>query len=464
MTQTTLSSLDDLKSAVLGEVVTPADPGYDEARNIWNGAIDKKPSVIVRCAAAGDVSAAIGYAKSAGLEVSVRGGGHNYAGFALVDGGLTVDLTLMRSVAVDPAARRATCGGGVTWGELDAACQEHALAVPGGFISHTGVGGLTLGGGIGWLSRKAGLSCDNLIGAEVVLADGAIVRASETENPDLLWALRGGGGNFGVVTAFEFQAHQAGPMLNLGLFFWGLDQGREMLRFARELTRDLPDDVTAFIAGLNAPPEEFVPEQYRFMPGYALLLASFGPAGEHAVFLDKVRAAVPPLFEFVTPIPFVALQQLFNASAPWGMLAYEKAVHLDELSDAAIDVITEQLPKKRSPLSILPIFPMGGAYARVPEDAAAFGGSRATRFVVNISAGADDPQLLAAEREWVRTFWAALVPHASGIGSYVNFMSEYEEDRVRAAYGPEKYARLSAIKAKYDPDNVFHINANIKPT
>jgi len=463
MTDIAIDRISALRAALQGDVLTPDDDGYNEARSIWNGAIDKRPALIARCATNSDVAAAIRFARESSLEISIRGGGHNYAGFALSDGGLTIDLTRMRSIVVDPVGRRATCGGGTTWAELDAACQAHGLAVPGGFISHTGVAGLTLGGGLGWLTRKAGLSCDNLVGAEVVTADGEIVRASDTDNPDLFWAIRGGGGNFGVVTSFEFRLHEVPPVVQLGLFFWGLDQGREVLTLGREFSRDLPRDLNAFIGGIYAPPEPFVPEQYRLVPGYALIVVGFTDAETHAARIAPIRSALPPLFELVAPIPYVALQQMFDASAPWGVLAYEKAVYLDELSDGAISVITEHMPRMSSPLSIVPIFALAGAYEDTADDAVAFGGRRSNRWVVNLSAGAETPEALAAEREWVRNFWTALVPHAAGVGSYVNFMAEYEEDRVRAAYGPAKYARLSAIKAKWDPDNLFHLNANIRP-
>jgi FAD/FMN-containing dehydrogenase len=452
-----------LRQAFTGEIVVPGDSGYDEARAIWNGAIDRRPAVIAKCRGADDVVAALRFARDAGLEVSIRGGGHNFSGAALCDGGLTIDLTGMRSVHVDSDRRLAVCGGGATWEDVDAATQEHALAVTGGFVSHTGVAGLTLGGGIGWLTPMAGLSCDNLMAAEVVTADGRLVRTSESENADLLWALRGGGGNFGVVTSFEFRLHPIGPLVQLGLFFFSLGQGRDLFRFAREYTRDLADDTTVFLAGLNAPPEPFVPEQYQGTPGFAIVVVSFGDPDAHGHLVAPIPVAVTPLWELVTPIPYVNLQQMFNAAAPWGILGYEKALYLDEMSDGAIDVIAAHQPKKASPMSFVPIFVLGGAFARVPDDATAFGGSRSTRYVVNLSAIAPTPELLEADRAWVRAFWSDLVPFSNNVGGYVNFMSEYEEDRVRVAYGADKYARLARIKSEYDPDNVFHLNANIKP-
>jgi hypothetical protein len=446
-----------------GEVLRPGDASYDEARSVWNGDIDRRPALIVRCATAEHVAEAIAHGRAQGIEISVRGGGHNFGGSAVCDDGLMIDLSPMNAVAVDPGARRARCGGGTTWAELDAATQAHGLAVTGGFISHTGVAGLTLGGGMGWLTRKAGLSCDNLGSAQLVLADGRVVSASAGENDDLFWAIRGGGGNFGVVTEFEFALHEVAPLANLGLFFWGADQGAEALRFSRDVVAGLPDGVGALIAGLSAPPAPFVPEEHQLQPGFALLLASWGSPEAHAELVAPVRDGLEPLFELVTPIPYVALQKMFDEGNPWGTYAYEKALYLDELSDAAIDVFAEHLTRKASPLSFVPVFPLDGAYERVGDDDTAFGGSRSARFCFNIAAVCPVPELLVADRAWVRDFWEAMRPHASGAGSYVNFMTDVEEDRVRAAYGEAKYERLARIKAEYDPENVFHLNANIKP-
>ena len=457
------SGVETLRGAIDGVVSLPGEGAYDTAVSIWNGVIDRRPAVVASCASSGDVAAALAFAKQEGLEVSVRGGGHNYAGHALCQDGLMIDLTPMKSVVVDAPGRRVTCGGGTTWGELDAATQEHGLAVPGGFISTTGVAGLALGGGFGWLSRLAGLTADNLLAAEVVTADGRVIRAASDENEDLFWALRGGGGNFGVVTSFEFGLTPVGPLVHLGMFMYAPDQGGDLFRFAREYVKGLPDECGVFLAGLSAPPEPFVPEEHHLAPVYAFVIVGFGDADTHAELIEPVRQAVPPLVELVTPMPYTALQQMFNGSAPWGILAYEKAVYLDELSDGAIDVILEQQPKKAFPLSFLPIFVLGGAYSRVADDATAFGGSRSHTYIVNIAAAAPTPELYEAERDWVRTFWSALSSHAVGVGSYVNFMTEPDEDRVRAAYGPQKYERLAQIKTRYDTDNLFHLNANIHP-
>ena len=458
----TQADIDQLQKRVQGDVCRAGDAGYDEAINIWNGAIARRPSAVVRCASSADVASALAFAQREGLEVSVRGGGHNYAGHALTDGGLMIDLSPLNRVHVYPATRRATCGGGTTWGEFDAATQAHGLGTPGGFVSRTGVAGLTLGGGLGWLSRLAGLSCDNLVGAEVVIADGQVLRASEDENADLFWAIRGGGGNFGVVTEFEFALHPVGPLVHIGLFLFSPDQGGELFRFAREFVRDLPDECGAFLAGLSAPPEPFVPTELHFAPCYALAVVGFGDDLAHAAVIAPIKQALTPIVELVTPIPYVALQQMFDASAPWGLHSYEKAVYLDELTDGAIDVILEHQPTKMSPLSFLPIFVLGGAYRRADGDATAFGGSRSIGYVVNISATAMSPTDYEAERAWVRAYWSALVEHAVGVGGYVNFMTDPQDDRVRNAYGA-KYDRLQRIKAAYDPNNVFHLNANILP-
>ncbi|MCU1353116.1 MAG: linked oxidase-like protein [Acidimicrobiales bacterium] len=463
MADVTTDVVERLRATMRGVVSAPGDAAYDEACSIWNGAIDRRPALVASCSSSADVAAALAFAQELDLEVSVRGGGHNYAGFALCDAGLMIDLTPLKGVSVDPAARRAVCGGGTTWAELDAATQEHGLAVPGGFISHTGVAGLTLGGGLGWLSRLAGLSCDNLVGAEVVTPDGEIRRASASDDADLLWAIQGGGGNFGVVTSFEFALHLVGPMVHLGLFMFSPEDGADLFRFARDYVGDLPDECGVFMAGMNAPPEPFVPEEHHFAPVYAMAVLGLADEDAHARLVAPIRDALHPVVELVTPIPYVMVQQMFNASAPWGSLAYEKSVYLPELTDAAIEVIVTHQPRKSAPLSFLPIFVLGGAFARVDDDATAFGGRRDVRYVVNISATADTQELYEADRAWVRAFWADLVAHAPDAGSYVNFMTEIEGDRVRSAYGTEKFARLAQLKARYDPTNVLHLNANIAP-
>ena len=460
-----LMSLDvqALRAGITGQVFVPDDPGYDQARTVWNGAIDKHPAVIVRCTNAADVGAAISFARRRNLEIAVRGGAHSTGGSSVVENGLQIDLSGMRTVSVDPVARRAMVAGGATLGDLDGAAQSHGLAVPGGVVSHTGVGGLTLGGGMGWLTRKAGLSIDNLVSAEVVIADGRIVRASERDNPDLFWAIRGGGGNFGVVTAFEFKLQPVGPLVQFGLFFWPIERTPQVLRLAEELISTLPPDLNIIIAGINAPPEPFVPEEHRFRPGCALLITGFGSEAEHATVVARLRKELPPLFDLVTPMPYVQLQKLLDEANRFGVYAYDKALYLEALSEEVIAVVAEHLPRKTSPQSPVLFYRLDGAYSEVAEDQTAFGGGRSPRYVIFIVGVADSHEKLAAERQWVRSFWDALQPHAMGIGSYVNGESEHARDRVLSSYGPAKYGRLARIKATYDPDNVFHLNANIRP-
>ena len=457
--------VDALRHRVTGRVITAADPDYDTARQVWNGSVDRRPLLVVRCVDAGDVASAIGFARENGLEIAVRGGGHNFGGAAVCDDGLVVDLSAMRAVSVDPQRRRIRCGGGATLADLDAATCAHGLAVPGGTISHTGIGGLALGGGFGWLTHLYGLSCDNLLSAELVTVGGDVLRASRAEHTELFWALRGGGGNFGVVTEFEFRAHPVPPLVPVALFFWGLDDGVEALRLAAEVTEDLPAGMGAMIAGLNAPAAPFVPPEHQGVPGFALIVAGFGPPSEHTAFTSALRAELPPLFELLTPMSFPELQRMLDDAAPWGVLAYEKAVYLERLSDEAIRVITGRMAQKSSPMSFVPIFPLGGAFRAIEEDATAFGGSRRTGVVFNAAALATDPDLVAEDRAWVRSLCGELSARTARPGTYINFINDYDgSDRVREAFGPDKYRRLARVKAEYDPGNTFHGNVTIKPS
>jgi FAD/FMN-containing dehydrogenase len=464
MTQTVSGGIDELRRTMGGSVTMPDDPDFDDRRRVWNADIDRRPAVIARCASAADVASAIGFARECGLEIAVRGGAHNTAGTASCDDGMMIDLSQLNDVRVDQQARRARVGGGALLADLDAATQAHGLAVPTGLISHTGVGGLTLGGGMGWLTPKFGLSIDNLVSAEVVTADGRILRASAAENPTLFWAIRGGGGNFGVVTEFEFQLHEVDPTVQFGLFFWSLEQGPEALRLAREVVAALPPDVSAVVGSVNAPPAPFVPEQYHYQPGYVLLLTGFGAAHGHAELADHVRQSLPPLFDIVTPMPYVALQQLLDEANAWGVYCYEKGAYVEDLSDEVIKVITDRIPGKTSPMSAFLLYRLDGAFSAVGDAETAFSGGRSPRFAAFILGVTPDGDPLAAERRWVRGFWDALRPHAIAAGDgYVNATAEFADDRVRGSYGPAKYERLARIKAEFDPDNVFHLNANIRP-
>lgn len=346
--------------------------------------------------------------------------------------------------------------------DLDAATQRHGLAVTGGTISHTGVGGLALGGGYGYLTQMAGLLVDNLVAAQVVLADGRVVRADADEHPDLLWALRGGGGNFGVVSEFEFTLHPVGPQVHVAMLFWELERCQSALRLARDVCAGLPRDAGMLIAGMNAAPAPFVPSEHQLAPGIAMMVVGFGDAAAHDHRLAEIRDVLAPAFEMVQDMPYVRLQQMIDGAGSWGMHAYSKGLVLDDLTADAIAVLADHLPRKSSPMSVMPIFPLGGAYADVPDDATALSTPRSARFNISIDAIAPTPELMATDREWVRGLWDALQPFARQGGEYVNFMSEYEPDRIRSAYGT-KFDRLAAIKATYDPDNVFRGNANITP-
>jgi FAD/FMN-containing dehydrogenase len=463
MTSTTTPDVAALRATMTGPVLQPDDDGYDEARNVWNGDIDRRPAIIARCSGPDDVAAALAHAQAAGLRVAVRGGGHGYWGAAVPEGGLMIDLSPLDAVTVDPVARRARCGGGAKLGQLDAATQEHGLAVTAGTVSHTGVGGLTLGGGFGWLTPLYGLTIDNLESAEVVLADGRCVRASATEHPDLFWALRGGGGNFGVVTEFEFRLHQVGPIVHLAMLFVEQDRAAHAIRTGRDTFRELPAGFSPAIGCISAAPAPFIPEQYHFAPCVALIVVGFGTAEEHAAAVAPIREALSPQFEVVMPLPYVALQQMLDEGTFWGVRAYSKGLYLDEISDAAVDVIADRAGRRSSPLSEMLIFPFGGAYAEVGDDDTAWGGSRDLKYAVAIEGLAADPETFAHDRQWVRDTWEALLPAAMNAGSYVNLMAEYDERVLLATYGPTKYERLAQIKAVYDPGNVFSVNANIKP-
>jgi FAD/FMN-containing dehydrogenase len=372
-----------------------------------------------------------------------------------------IDLSGMNSVAVDADARRARVGGGTLLADMLAATQEHALATPVGLIGHTGVGGLTLGGGMGWLTRKHGLSIDNLVSAEVVTADGHVHRASESANSDLFWAVRGGGGNFGVVTEFEFALHPVGPIVQVALLFWHLGQGADVLRLGQELGASLPDEINVVIAGLNAPPAPFVPPEHQLEQGYAMIVVGFGAPDEHAEVVAQIRDALPPLWEFVTPMPFLALNQMLDEDNRWGQYDYDKGGQIAEITDGVIEAVTRHFPDKQSPASLVLFYRVDGAYSRVADDETAFAGERSPGWYVFNIALCPTADMLPAERAWVRELSSSLAPHMV-TRNYVNALDEDNSD-VAAAYGTDKYNRLAQIKAVYDPDNVFHRNANIKP-
>jgi hypothetical protein len=453
-----------LRASFAGEVLAPGDAGFAQARAevLWNGSITHQPALLTRPATNADVAAAIAFAREQGVPLSVRGGGHGYAGKAVAEDGVVIDLSRMAGVRVDPDAQRAYVGGGAAWAAVDAATAEHGLGVTGGTISHTGVAGLTLGGGLGWLMPRQGLSCDNLVAATVVTADGRTVTASEQQNAELLWGLRGAGANFGVVTELVLALHEVNPMANVGLFFWRPEDAAGPLRFARDYVFELTPEMGVLVAGISAPPEAFVPADLQGRPGMAVIVASWGTSEEHAAAVAPLRAH-GPAFELITPIPYVALQQMIDAGSPWGVHAYDKSLNFDELPDEVIEILVDGVARKTSPLSLIPMFPLRGKVREVPDDATAFGPPRSRRWAVSMEAVAPDAATLTADRDWARDLWTALRPFAPDDGAYVNFEYDADAARVRASYGEAKYRRLTALKAVWDPDNVFRSNANIPP-
>jgi FAD/FMN-containing dehydrogenase len=448
-----------------GQLITAKNPEYDAARAVWNGAIDRRPRVIARCGTANDVVAAVRHARDRELEIAVRGGGHNVAGTAVCDDGIVIDLSAMRAVQVDPAGRKARVQGGALWGDVDRKTQAHGLATTGGIVSHTGVGGLTLGGGLGFLMRKYGLVVDNLLAAEMVTAQGEVITASADEHPDLFWALRGGGGNFGVVTEFQFALHPVGPTVMAGPVFWAADDTIDVLRFYRDFAAEAPDELGTVVRLGTIPRLPVIPRELHWRPAIAVACCYAGAVedGERAV--GALRRFGTPLVDLLAPSPYVAFQGGLNDTVPHGWHYYWKATNLAGLSDDAIAVIADHAYAAGSPRSYAAMFHMGGAVARVPHETTAYAARDVAHNIVIDAAWLPDEsgQHAAAETAWARRFLQALQPHSAG-GVYVNFLdSDDDSSRVREAYGDQTYRRLAEVKAKYDPDNAFHHNKNIEP-
>jgi FAD/FMN-containing dehydrogenase len=448
-----------------GDVIVPDQEDYDDARAVWNGTVDRRPGLIARCRGTADVATAVRFARDRGLEIAVRGGGHNVAGTAVCDGGIVVDLSAMRAVSVDPVERTALVQGGALWGDVDHETQAHGLATAGGIVSHTGVAGVCLGGGIGWLMRKHGLTVDNLLGAEVVTADGEVVAALPSEHPDLFWALRGGGGNFGVVSSFRFALHPVGPIVTAGPVFWAAEDTADVLRFYREFVTDAPDELGTIVRLGTIPPLPVVDEDLHFRPAIAVASCYAGPIedGEHAV--RALRRFGTPVVDLVGPTSYVDHQRGIDDTVPHGWHYYWKATNLTRLSDEVIDIFADHAYRAESPRSYAAVFHMGGAVGRVPADATAYP-DRDVAHTMSIDAvwlPEEAGALRKSETAWARAFFDALEPHRAGV--YVNFLdSDDHTGRVREAYGDDTYQRLADVKAKYDPDNVFHVNKNIEPS
>jgi FAD/FMN-containing dehydrogenase len=452
-------SVADLRATVRGPVVTRDDPEYDAARRVYNAMIDRRPSVIVRPVSAADVMTAVGYARENALALSVRGGSHSVPGFGTNDDGVVIDLSKMRGVRVDPSARRVRAEGGATWGDVFHATYPFGGATVGGIISTTGIGGLTLGGGIGHLSRGHGLSIDNLLSADVVTADGSFRVASEKEDPDLFWAIRGGSGNYGVVTSFEFKLLPVKDVF-VGVVFFDLGAGKQVLEFYRDYIAKAPEQMGAFFAYQIAPPLPFIPEKRHGQTLCAIVACWSGPLDGGEKALAPIRKAGPVAAELVTPMPFPALNSAFDGLVPPGLQHYWKATFSSELTDGAIAAHLQHGPKLPVVNSTMHIYPVNGACHRVEPDATAFA-YRDAQFATVIAGMWPSPADNVKNVQWVKDYYAALQPH-SAAGGYVNFMAEDEQARVKDSY-KGNYDRLVQLKRRYDPQNLFHVNQNIKP-
>jgi FAD/FMN-containing dehydrogenase len=445
-----------------GQLIGADHADYDSARAVWNGAINRRPRLIARCIGPADVIAAVRYARDHDMEIAIRGGGHNVAGTAVCDGGIVIDLSLMRGVQVDAAGRRVQVQGGALWGDVDHETQAHGLATTGGIISHTGVGGLTLGGGVGWLMRKHGLTIDNLLAAEVVTAGGEMLRASDKEHPDMFWALRGGGGNFGAVTSFEFRLHPVGPTVLAGPILWDARDVGDVLRVYRDFVRDAPDELGTVVRFGTAPPLPLIPEALHWRPVVMVGCCYIGPIEDGERALRPLRKSRTPLLDLVGPTPYAGFQSALDSTVMHGWNYYWKSSHLPELGDDLIDVIAGHAFSCASPRSYVAMFHLQGAVSRVAAGATAFGNRQASHAITLDAVWRPGEDFGDRDTAWAKRFFAALGRFREGV--YVNFLGGDEHpDRVREAYGDSIYNRLVNVKTTYDPDNVLHHNQNIRP-
>jgi len=454
------SSIDKFRAGFRGELIQPQDAGYEQARKVYNGMIDRRPQLVARCSDVADVMSAVKFAKDSNMLVAVRGGGHNGAGFGVCDGGLVIDLSRRRGIRVDPKKRTVRVESGCTWGDVDHAAHSFGLAVPSGIISTTGVAGLTLGGGHGYLARKYGLTIDNLLEVDVVLADGGFVTASSDENEDLFWAIRGGGGNFGIVTSFLFQAHPvstvyAGPML------WHLDKAVEVMKWYREFIKTAPDDVYGWFGFVGVPPAPPFPKELHGKTMCAIVWCYAGPMNKAEEALSPVHKISPPVVNFTGPLPYPALQSMFDPIYPPGLQWYWKGDFINEISDEAIDVHMKFGANLPTGQSTMHLYPINGAVHRRRKDEMAFSYRESTWSMV--IAGVDpDSAKKDAITKWAKSYWEAIHPYSAG-GAYINFMMEEGQQRVEATYR-DNYRRLAEIKRKYDAANLFRVNQNIQPS
>jgi FAD/FMN-containing dehydrogenase len=447
-----------------GELIQPGDAAYDEARAVYNGMIDKRPALIVRPTGPADMIDAVNLAREKNLPLAVRCGGHSIAGKGVVDDGVLIDLSSLKGVRVDSASRTARANAGVLWGEFDRETQLFRLATPGGRVTTTGVGGFTLGGGYGWLSPKWGLACDNLTSVDVVTAEGRLVTASESENEDLFWGVRGGGGNFGVVTSYEFRLHQLGPMVLAGLVLHPIQEAKHLIRSYRNYVEAAPEELATAVAIFMAPPAPFVPQHLQGKPVLGMVAMYIGDADEGQDVVAPLKDLGPPAVDLIQPMPYTSFQAILDPTAPWGLLNYNRGEHLTQLSDGAIDTYVEHASEisRVSPWTQTIIFRHGGAVSRIPEDANA-ASHRDDAYIAHPIACWEDPADSDRYIAWIRGFSEAMRPYTTG-GVYLNFEPDAGEERVRAGYGAEKYAKLVALKDKWDPGNLFRVNQNIKPS
>jgi FAD binding domain/Berberine and berberine like len=457
------AAVQELGAAFGGALLRPQDEGYDEARAIFNGMYDRRPALVARCGGVADVVAAVNFARESGLEVAVKAGGHSVPGYASCDDGIVIDVSPMRGVFVDPEARTARAGAGVTWGEFDRETQAFGLATTGGRITTTGIAGLTLGSGSGWLERKFGFTLDNLLSAQLVTAAGEVLTASETENPDLFWGLRGGGGNFGIVTSFEYRLHPLGPIVLGGLMGYPREQAPELLRAWSDHIQTAPDELGGGFAFITAPPEEFVPEEVRGQPVCGVVALYAGPVEEGEPVVQGLKDALgPPAMDLLMPMPYLVVQQLLDAANPPGRPQYWKSDTVGEMGDDAIETLVEHANRIPSPTTVIVIEAKGGAIPRVAEESMALIGRKASFAFYGIAQW-EDPDRAEEHIRWARALGEAMEPYSSK-GIALNFVMDEGNERVQTAFGPEKYARLVALKDEYDPDNLFSRNQNIKPS
>lgn len=460
----TTEALEAFRAGMRGAVLCPGDDGYDEARRIWNGMIDKRPRVIARCTGTADVIDAVNFARAHNLLVAVHGGGHGIAGHATCDDGMMIDLSPMKGIHVDPQRRTARAQGGVTWGDLDRETQVFGLATPGGIVSTTGIAGLTLGGGYGWLRRKHGLSCDNLLSVDVVTADGQVLTASETEHEDLFWAIRGGGGNFGIVTSFEYRLHPVGPEMMLLAVMYPIEQAQALLPIWRDFIATAPDEFSGNAMFWTIPEGPVFPAHVHNRRVFILSGLYAGPVEEGERCIQPLRTLAEPLLDLSGVMPFTVVQSLFDWVSPASeRLYYWKSLFLRSLDDATIATLLDWAIERPSPSTLIDLWAMGGAVSRVPADATAFG-DRSAPVMLVFNATWDDPNESEKNIAWTRAFYQAMLPYSPG-GSYLNFpgLGEERDDLVRRAYG-DNYDRLVTVKNTYDPTNFFRLNQNIKPT